>query len=572
MKPFIGSIIRCLAQALLAAGFFLLASATVYAGTVAAPTDRLVQCDINGVVTNNAAITDVRLPIVFDANPGFFPISVDAAIFANGVSVKELTGLFPDSGGNLIISLGAVTNFHLNTVYEIKYRGHYGIVGDDTVVVEAWRSAGLYFKVWRVTGTINGGGGVPVTPVAPVTPADPVTPAEPAAPPVTAYQSEVTAQDGTEATLPIMVDKDAGTAFVDASPKSIAQNETVITLPYISGVNTYTVGILLSELLTDDIQGTLTINTAKGSIVVPSNMLTGILGISGSNVKISISEGNKDNLPEDVRAAIGDRPLIQLKLSLDGERIDWSNPNAAVTVSIPYTPTAAELENPESIVVWFIDGTGKAVSIPNGRYDLETGMVIFSTTHFSYYAVAYNKVSFNDVAPGAWYSKAVSFIAARNITTGTGNGNYSPKAKLTRGEYIVLVMRAYRIAPDENATDNFADAGNTYYTGYLAAARRLRISAGVGNNMFAPGREITRQEMFTLLFNALKVIRQLPQGISGKTLSDFTDAGQIDAWAKEALSFLVKHSVVDGYAGKLSPAHMSTRAEMAQVLYNLLGK
>ncbi|MGI6667229.1 MAG: S-layer homology domain-containing protein [Bacillota bacterium] len=86
-------------------------------------------------------------------------------------------------------------------------------------------------------------------------------------------------------------------------------------------------------------------------------------------------------------------------------------------------------------------------------------------------------------------------------------------------------------------TDNFSDAGETYYTGYLAAAKRLGISAGVGDNMYAPGKEITRQEMFTLLYNTLKIIGRLPQGDSGKTLLDFSDASEIASWAEEAMSY-----------------------------------
>jgi len=116
------------------------------------------------------------------------------------------------------------------------------------------------------------------------------------------------------------------------------------------------------------------------------------------------------------------------------------------------------------------------------------------------------------------------------------------------------------------------DAGNTYYTGYIAAAKRLGITAGVGNNMFAPKKEITRQEMFTLLHNALKVIGQLPQGNSDRTLSDFSDARQIDSWAKEAMTLLVKTGTVGGNNGLLTPLSTTTRTEMAQVLYNLLGK
>jgi len=135
-----------------------------------------------------------------------------------------------------------------------------------------------------------------------------------------------------------------------------------------------------------------------------------------------------------------------------------------------------------------------------------------------------------------------------------------------------MMMRAYGIAPDANPKDNFSDAGNTYYTGYLAAAKRLGISGGVGNNMFAPGREITRQEMFTLLYNALKAIGRLPRGNAGKPLSTFSDADEIASWTKDAINLLVETGTISGSGGKLSPANTTTRAEIAQVLYNLLSK
>lgn len=384
--------------------------------------------------------------------------------------------------------------------------------------------------------------------------------------------AEVTAGGGTDSFLSVTIDTNSGTASVDIGSASLSQDRTTITIPSIPDVDTYKVGILVPELTTEEEQGSLTLDTDAGSVAVPSNMLTGVEGVSGSKAEITIGQGDKSTLPDDVKAAIGDKPLIQLTLSIDGKQTDWSNPNAAVTVSIPYKPTADELKNPDSIVIWYIDSSGKTVSIPNGHYDPVNGTVTFSTTHFSYYAISFKQVSFKDVAKDAWYAKAVSFIAAREITTGTSKGNFSPEAKLTRGQFIVMLMKAYGIAPHTNPKDNFADAGNTYYTGYLAAAKRLGISSGIGNNQYAPDKEITRQEMFTLLYNALKVIEQLPGGDSGKTLSDFSDAGQIDTWAEEAMTLLVKTGTVDGSNGKLTPIGTTIRAEMAQVLYNLLGK
>ena len=352
--------------------------------------------------------------------------------------------------------------------------------------------------------------------------------------------------------------------------------DAVLDIPAIPGVEGYTLEVPANTLAGSYTGAAITVSTELGSIRIPAGMLVGIEGLEGKTAGINIARADKSRLPADIRATVGDRPMLSLTLTLNGEQVDWSNPDASVTVSIPYAPTSEE--NPESIVVLYIDGSGKAVPVPSGSYNPVTGTVTFSTIHFSHYAVTYNPVYFNDVAANAWYSKAVSFIAARGITLGTGNGRYSPKATLTRGEFIVLLMRAFGINADENPKDNFSDAGDTYYTGYLAEAKKLGISAGVGNNMFAPNKDITRQEMFTLLYNALKVIKQLPETNNSdvvgrsKSLSDFTDEEQIAPWARETMTLLVEHGIINGNAGELTPTEKSTRAQMAQVLYNLMTK
>jgi len=132
--------------------------------------DKLVQCDNVGTVTSHMAITGVNLPVVFDNNPDYTPISVDAGIFSGGASVKELTGL---TSSNLQISLGAVTNYDYDTVYEIKYRGHYIVMGEGTEITEEWKSTDLYFKVEAEPDTISIAAIVGVT--APVRGATPVT-------------------------------------------------------------------------------------------------------------------------------------------------------------------------------------------------------------------------------------------------------------------------------------------------------------------------------------------------------------------------------------------------------------
>jgi len=178
---------------------------------------------------------------------------------------------------------------------------------------------------------------------------------------------------------------------------------------------------------------------------------------------------------------------------------------------------------------------------------------------------------FIDVPDNAWYTPAVEFIAGKNITTGTGNATFSPNTSLTRGQFMVLLMRAYGIAPDSNSADNFSDAGNTYYTGYLAAAKGMGIAQGVGSNKFQPESDISRQEMFSLLYNALKTLNKLP-ATSSTGLKSYSDANQIAPYAQTAIKVLSADGIISGSGGKMNPTGLSKRAQMAQVLYMLLSE
>jgi len=366
----------------------------------------------------------------------------------------------------------------------------------------------------------------------------------------------------------VTISGQGSSASVTVTSAQIAGGTTV-TMPEIPGVTSYQVVLPAAALNGSQTGSGFVIKTSAATLTAPADMLS---GINGTKVQLSIGTVSASELPGAAKAAVGGHPVVSLSLTADGKTVIWNNSKAPVTVSIPYKPTAEELAHSESIVIWYIDDSGNVFTIPSGHYDKTTGTVTFNTTHFSDYAVAYRKVSFTDVNDTAWYSSAVDFLAARGITSGTTAKTFSPDATLTRGQFITMLLRAYSITADTNLTNNFSDAGNTYYTGYLASAKRLGITSGVGDNKFAPDAAITRQEMFTLLYNALKVLGKLPPGTSGKALSDFTDAGSIASWATDAMTALVKAGTVSGNGDKLNPTGTTTRAEMAQVLYNLLGK
>jgi len=181
-------------------------------------------------------------------------------------------------------------------------------------------------------------------------------------------------------------------AFAKAAAAADGVKTVVIELPQIAGAEAYETTLPASFLVAGDATNKVELKNNIASLTVPGNMLTSACAAGAQNVSLTIASADKSKLDTVVQAQIGDRPVIEINLKMDGQKIAWSNAGAPVTVTIPYTPTAGELLNPESIVIWYIDGSGKLVTVPNSHYDPATGMVIFSTTHFSYYAVAYEPV------------------------------------------------------------------------------------------------------------------------------------------------------------------------------------
>ena len=273
--------------------------------------------------------------------------------------------------------------------------------------------------------------------------------------------------------------------------------------------------------------------------------------------------------PEDQKKVEG-RPVFDFTVTNGDTRVsDFKNGHA--TVTIPYTLEPGE--NPSSIIVYYLADDGK-LEVVRGHYDKNSNALIFKTKHFSNFLIGYNPVSFADVRTNAWYEDAVRFLSARGITSGTTTNTFSPSQQLTRAQFLVLAMNGYRINPvsdiENSGIENFADAGNRYYSAYLLKAKEIGLTQGIGNNLFAPDRPITRQEMFVLLYNILEQLEEMPLPEDPNRIMEFQDVSSLSAWAKEPAFLLYQSGIIEGSNNLLNPKGTATRAEMAQILYNLL--
>lgn len=69
-----------------------------------------------------------------------------------------------------------------------------------------------------------------------------------------------------------------------------------------------------------------------------------------------------------------------------------------------------------------------------------------------------------------------------------------------------------------------------------------------------------------------RCLTSCPMAHPTKPFLGFTDASDVASWASEAMALLVENGTVSGSGRTLSPTATTTRAQMAQVLYNLMTK
>ena len=163
--------------------------------------------------------------------------------------------------------------------------------------------------------------------------------------------------------------------------------------------------------------------------------------------------------------------------------------------------------------------------------------------------------------PTDWSADAVQSAVANGLLSGK-DGKIAASDNLTRAEMATIITRAFGAEVKDNIS--FTDvASDAWYVDYVAQAAHMGVMNG-SNGKFNPAANITRQEVFTVLARALK----LADG-SAEDLAAFSDADKVSSWAVPTVSALVKAGYVSGSNGALNPTANITRAEFAQVMYNI---
>ena len=167
---------------------------------------------------------------------------------------------------------------------------------------------------------------------------------------------------------------------------------------------------------------------------------------------------------------------------------------------------------------------------------------------------------------------AIESLAARDIINGKAGGNFDPEGSMTRAEFAAIVVRALGLTPGAN--NNFSDVPpDAWYAPYVGTAHSYGIINGVGDGRFHPGGTITRQEAAVMVSRAAKLCGLNPELDNAATrnmLAQFPDYMRTGEWARTPLAFCYKENILDQSELNIRPLEAVTRAEVAQMLFNLL--
>ena len=142
---------------------------------------------------------------------------------------------------------------------------------------------------------------------------------------------------------------------------------------------------------------------------------------------------------------------------------------------------------------------GDIVYIPFTAYGTKSGQKAEGTLAIK----VKQTMNFVDVRPGDYFYDSVQWAVNLDITKGTSATTFSPKQGCTRAQIVTFLWRAANSPAPRSSTNKFTDVYATTHADYMKAiiwATEQGITTGTGNGKFSPDATCTRAQIVTLIY------------------------------------------------------------------------
>ena len=174
---------------------------------------------------------------------------------------------------------------------------------------------------------------------------------------------------------------------------------------------------------------------------------------------------------------------------------------------------------------------------------------------------------FGDVDSNGWAAGYIYALRNEGITGGCGNGNYCPKDLVTREQMAAFIIRSVEDNPSENYCSGispFFDVDAMVWScPHIKRLGELKITGGCGNGNYCPKAFVTREQMAAFIIRALE--GDPPNGYC-QGVPPFNDM-PASSWACGHVKRLIEEGITQGCGnGNYCPSKFVTREEMAAFL------
>lgn len=309
-----------------------------------------------------------------------------------------------------------------------------------------------------------------------------------------------------------------------------------------------------------------TISKPDGTIHTEVRMKDGCGSISeqDANNKVSIdaqfSQQVLDYAVENDAAAVVTMPRLKPPVDIRNmPRIHVELPqDMTVKVKIP-------IRNPAiGTVAVRVDENGEEQLLPKSI--LMNNGLVFTAQGDTTVIIKDNTKQFDDI-DAHWGHKGIVYVTSRGIFNGVSESKFAPEGKMTRG-MLATALHNLESNPPAEADHVFSDvAEDAWYSEAVYWAYQAGIIAGYSDGTFAPNKNITREQLVTMLY------RYAGEPAVGNEALPFEDANAISEYAQPAMQWAVGEGLINGMTDTiLAPQGEATRTQVAVILGKLINQ
>ena len=179
-------------------------------------------------------------------------------------------------------------------------------------------------------------------------------------------------------------------------------------------------------------------------------------------------------------------------------------------------------------------------------------------------------MDFEDVEKNAWYFDSVEYVYHHSLMKGISEKLFGVNNSTTRAMIVTMLWRLEGY-PTVNVPLKFTDVpAELWYSEAVRWAASEGIVVGITEDIFAPEKNITREQTAAMIYRYAKYKNVAPTGAWAIRL-EYADVDKIADYATEATMYCTMKSLMQGRdGGNFEPQSDALRAEIAVLFHRFI--